>query len=116
MKKILAQLNKVRSIRGSLLVTRDGIIIASDLEVDTPAETVGAVSSEVLLAIENTASRTGLGAFRRFTVSGRDGRCVAVPVSNTLLLVLVEADANLAMVWVEIREAAKQLEGKLRIT
>jgi len=115
MQRVLARLNKVRSVRGSLLVTRDGIVIASETGVSTSAETVGAVASEILLGVENAAQRLDLGDFRRFTISGRDGRCVAAPVGGAILLVLVEQDANLAMVWVEIREATKALDKKLRM-
>jgi len=116
MQKILARLNRVRSIRGSLLATRYGEVVASGFVDETTAETIGAVASEVLLAVENAAARLKLGRFRLFSISGRDGCCVAVPVASALLLVLVESDANLAMIRIEVRDAAEELGRKLHIS
>jgi predicted regulator of Ras-like GTPase activity (Roadblock/LC7/MglB family) len=113
MREILARITRVHGVRGCMLLDQEGLIVAEDLRADVSADAVGAAASEVLRNLANAAGRLDFGEIRRFTLTGRDARCAAVPVGKTLLLVLIEPNANQAMVWVEITEAAKELAKKL---
>ena len=115
MRKILARLTKVRGVRGTLLLSPDGLVIAADLREEISAETVGALTSEVLLNLRNAGERLKLGRTRRFTFTGADGSCAAIPIGETLLVVLVEPEANQALVWVELVNAAPEIEAKMKL-
>ncbi len=66
MKAILAQLNKTPGVWGSLIAGRDGIVIASDFSVETPESQVGAIASQILVALDGALKRIKMGEFKRF--------------------------------------------------
>ena len=115
MQKALSELNKLRGVLGSLLVGRDGILIASDLRVDVNEEAVSAVASSVLSALSRALERMALGRFRRYIVSGRSARIAMYEVGPTILILLLQKDTNLGLITVEIRDAIKTIEQKLSL-
>ena len=115
MREILNSLNKVRGVRGSLLVGRDGILIASDFGTETDENAMGAVGSQILSALQNALDRMNLGHFKRFLVTGQFGKILMVDAGNAILLLLLEKNVNLGMVAIEIREAVEAIVEKSRL-
>ena len=102
---ILDKLNKTRGIKGSMIVNRDGIVVASDFSVDCDEEAIGAVSSSIFQSLEGALKKIKLGKFKRFVITGRDNRILLVDSGPSLLLVLLDKDVNLGLVSVEIKDA-----------
>ena len=115
MQEILNSLNKMRGARGSLLVGRDGIVIASDLGTDADEDAMGAVGSQILSALQNALDRMNMGHFKRFLVTGQFGKILMVDAGNAILLLLLEKNVNLGMVSVEIKEAVEAIIEKSRL-
>ena len=115
MQKTLSELNKLRGVLGSLLVDRDGIVIASDLKSEINEGAFGAVASSVLSGLKRALERMALGNFRRYIVTGRSARIAMYQVGHTVLLLLMEKDVNLGMITLEIRETIEELEQKLSL-
>jgi predicted regulator of Ras-like GTPase activity (Roadblock/LC7/MglB family) len=106
MRAILAQLNKTPGVWGSLIAGRDGIVIASDFSVETPESQVGAISSQILVALDGALKRIKMGDFKRFIIGGSESKLALVNVGQTILIVLMRRDVNMGMVNVEIKNAA----------
>ena len=115
MQRTLSQLNKLRGVQGSLLVGTDGIVIVSDLQVDINEQAFGAVASSVLSALGRALDRMALGEFRRYVVSGKSARIAMYRVGPTILLLLLDKEANLGLITVEIRGAVTELEKKISL-
>ena len=115
MQDILNSLNKVRGVRGSLIVGRDGILIASDFGTDADENAMGAVGSQILSALQNALDRMSMGHFRRFLVTGHFGKILMVDAGNAILILLLEKDVNLGMVGVEIKDAVEAIVEKSRL-
>jgi predicted regulator of Ras-like GTPase activity (Roadblock/LC7/MglB family) len=116
MKEILTKLNKVNGVMGSMIMNRDGIVVASDFSVDIQEKSVGAVASSILSALEGALKRIDMGKFRRFLVTGSEGKIAMVHAGSAILLVMLNAEVNMGMLNVEIKEAAGSIEEKSKMS
>jgi hypothetical protein len=105
-RSILAKLNKTNGVRGSMVVNRDGIVVASDFSVEADENGIGAVTSSILSALEGALKRINMGRFSRFLVTGSENKIAVVDAGQAILLVLINRDVNIGMVNLEIKEAA----------
>jgi predicted regulator of Ras-like GTPase activity (Roadblock/LC7/MglB family) len=105
MRAILAQLNKTQGIWGSMVVGRDGIVIASDFSVDVQDSQIGAISSQILVALDGALKRIKMGEFKRFLIGGSERKLALMNVGKTILVVLLRRDVNMGLVNVEIKNA-----------
>jgi predicted regulator of Ras-like GTPase activity (Roadblock/LC7/MglB family) len=105
MRDILTQLNKSPGVWGSMIVGRDGIVIASDFSVETQEQQMGAVSSQILVALDGALKRIQMGGFKRFMIGGSENRMALIEAGHTILIVLMRRDVNMGMVNVEIKTA-----------
>ena len=115
MRTILAKLNKTNGIRGSMIVNRDGIVVASDFSVELQETSVGAVSSSILAALEGALKRIDMGRFSRFMITGTENKVAMVDAGQAILLVLLNRDINMGMVNVDIKEAAAAVKEKSKM-
>ena len=115
MRDTLVELNKLRGVQGCLLVGRDGILIASDLKVDVNDEAIGAVASSVLAAVGRALERMELGGFKRYVISGKSARIAMYRVGPTILMLLLDKDANLGLITLEIRDAMVRIEKQVAL-
>jgi predicted regulator of Ras-like GTPase activity (Roadblock/LC7/MglB family) len=107
---ILARLNKTRGVRGSMISGRDGIVIASDFSLEVQEQQIGAISSQMLVALDAALSRIKMGAFKRFTVAGSDNKLLLTNAGSTILIVLLARDVNMGMINVDIKTAAEAID------
>jgi predicted regulator of Ras-like GTPase activity (Roadblock/LC7/MglB family) len=116
MQSILAKLNKTKGVRGSMIVNRDGIVVASDFSVELEESSAGAVASAILSALENALKRLEMGKLSRFIVTGSENKVALVDAGQALLLVLLNRDVNMGMVNLEIKEAQAAVREKSKIS
>ena len=115
MRTILANLNKTGGVLGSMVVNRDGIVVASDFSVEADEPGMGAVSSSILSALQSALKRIEMGKFSRFVISGSEGKMAMVEAGQAILLVLLGRDVNMGMVNLEIKEAASAIREKSKM-
>lgn len=115
MQTILAQLNKTAGVRGSMVLTRDGIVAASDLAVEADEGGIGAVTSSILTALEGALKRIRMGTLMRFTITGSEGKVAVVDSGHAILLVLLNRDVNMGLVNLEIKAAATAVAVKAKM-
>jgi len=115
MRDILSRLNKTNGIRGSMIVNRDGIVVASDFSDDIGETGVGAVASSILSALEGALKRIKMGRFARFIITGAENKVAMVDAGQTILLVLLNRDVNMGLVNLEIKDAAAAVREKSKM-
>ncbi|MFH0939810.1 MAG: roadblock/LC7 domain-containing protein [Planctomycetota bacterium] len=115
MREILSKLNKINGVRGSMLINRDGIVVASDFSIDVEESSFGAVASSVLSALEGALKRIDMGTFSRFVISGSENKLAMVNTGQTILLVLLNRDANTGLINLELKEAAFAIQEKSKM-
>ena len=115
MRDILGKLNKTQGIRGSMIVNRDGIVVASDFSTEVQESSIGAVASSILSALEGALKRIEMGRFTRFVITGSENKVAMVDAGQAILLVLLNRDVNMGMVNLEIKDAANAVREKSKM-
>ncbi len=113
MEEALSQLNKTTGVRGSMLVGIDGIIIASEVEEGIDQEVAAAETVALLKTTERSLSKLYSGPVIRGMVSGELGKVLFMGSEMGLLIALTEPEANLGLVWLELKNAMQRLRGGL---
>jgi predicted regulator of Ras-like GTPase activity (Roadblock/LC7/MglB family) len=114
--EILARINKIAGVRGSLLVGADGLVVASDLAGEEDANTLGAVGGSLLTSLRGALEKMRRGGLRRYILTGEKGGAVLWPLeSGAAVVVLLRSDINMGLVLVELKEAARDLARRIQL-
>ncbi len=116
MRRILKQLSDVPGVKGSVVVMRDGIIVAAHLSKSLQQDKVAAVASSVLQSARRGLAANHLADFSRFTLVASQGKMVFADTGRSFLVVVVDRTAELGPVDLEIESAAMRIgkQGELR--
>jgi predicted regulator of Ras-like GTPase activity (Roadblock/LC7/MglB family) len=117
MQTVLESLNELVGIRGSLVVSRDGMVIASRLSVGLDEDRVAAMASNVVLRTGRALTERGLGAFSRLSLTSCNGEMVFESTGEAYLVVVMERGIDLGQAELEIRSTARRIGalGEIRI-
>ncbi len=117
MRRILKQLSDVAGIKGSVVVTKDGIVVASHLSGQLQENVVGAVASGVISATHKNLTAHGFDDFSRFTLVATQGKMVFIETGPAFLVVVVDRTVELGPVELEIESAAMRIrkQGEIRV-
>jgi len=108
--EVLSDLRKVGGINASAAVTRDGLLIASDVMGEIDAETFAAMTATMTGAAETAMSEVKAGDVRRVIVEGESGKMISIGAgSNALLVVLTDPEAPLGLILLKIGEASRKI-------
>ena len=116
MYEILSRLNKTEGVHGSLIMGVDGLVIAAELGSDVDENAVAAVGSQILSSLQGALRRMQMGGFQRFIVTGRDGKIILANAGSVIVVLLLDLDANLGLVSVDVKVAIKEIQDKVRMS
>jgi len=101
-------------IEASVIVSVDGLVIASALPSDATEDRVAAMSAAMLSLGERIAMELGRGALEQVYVKGDRGYVILMSVGEeAVLTVLAHGRAKLGLVFLEMRRAVEVLTGLL---
>lgn len=117
MRRILKQLNDVVGVKGSLVVTKDGIVIASHLSKQLEQDVVAAIAANVIRSTRRSFESHGLRHFARFTLVASHGKMVLADTGPAFLVVVMDRNVELSPVDIEIESAAMRIRnmGEIRV-
>jgi predicted regulator of Ras-like GTPase activity (Roadblock/LC7/MglB family) len=115
MQEILAQLTRVRGIGGCLLVSADGLPMASSLRSGTDENTLSATIGELLGAAGRLTQHLGLGGTVSFNAVGDQGGLLLVSTGPAFIVLLIDAGANLALLQIEAKPLIERLAARLAL-
>lgn len=115
MEEILESLARTPGVQGSLIVGKDGLVIAAAGSPQPDADMLGATTAEYFSSIENGVGSTlERGSLDLVSVEASEGRLFLKGINDgTYLLVSAEASANLGLIRHEMKVAAEQLREQL---
>jgi predicted regulator of Ras-like GTPase activity (Roadblock/LC7/MglB family) len=116
-RSVLKRLNDVVGVKGSLVVSRDGIIIASHLAKSLQEDLVAAMASNVLQQTRRTLEKHGMAAFTRITLVTTHGKMVFADTGPAFLVVVMDRNVELGPAGLEIESAAMRIRqmGAIRV-
>ena len=115
MKSILNELNRAIAARGSLVITKDGIQIASSARAEFRMDVVAALVNNVIREAKKACDLQGSGDFDRFVLNADYGRMIVVELPIAYLVVITSIGTDIDHVLLEVDTAAKRVARAGRI-
>ena len=115
MQEILAQLTRVRGIGGCLLVSADGLPMASSLRSGTDEDALSATVGELLGSAGRLTQHLGLGATTTFNAVSENGGLLLVSTGPAFIVMLIDGGANLALLQIEAKPLIERLAARLSL-
>jgi predicted regulator of Ras-like GTPase activity (Roadblock/LC7/MglB family) len=109
MRRIVEDLIRVDGVIGSLLVGKDGLVVASTLLDEEDAEILGAMSAAVFGEIDKATKRIGVGTLVDSIIDAKDGSILLLEAKELILVVITQRIVNFGLVKMEMRRAAKRI-------
>ncbi len=109
MRRIVEDLIRVEGVIGSLLVGKDGLVVASTLLDEEDAEILGAMSAAVFGEIDKATKRIGIGSLVDSIIDAKDGSILLLEAKELILVVITQRIVNFGLVKMEMRRAAKRI-------
>ena len=110
MRRIVEDLLRVDGVVGSLLVGKDGLVVASTLLDPGDAEVLGAMSAAVYAEIDKSTKRSGVGGLADAIINARDGMVMMLESYDLILVVITQRTVNVGLVKMEMRKAASRIK------
>ncbi len=109
--QILQELIKNSGLEGAVLVSADGLPIASVLKPGTEEDRVAAMSAAILSLGEKVSEELQKGVLEQITIKGQDGYVILTGIGqDAVLTVLASNSAKLGLLLMEIKKAQEQLK------
>ncbi|MEZ6197913.1 MAG: roadblock/LC7 domain-containing protein [Planctomycetota bacterium] len=109
MREVLAKLNEMPGIKGSLIVTPDGIVVASRMDEHLNEETTAAHLGNVVTQTRRLLEAGRFPPLAEMVLSATRGRIVIVNLEIFLLVAVTNQYIDLDITILEIKSAAKRL-------
>lgn len=109
MRRIVEDLIRVEGVIGSILVGKDGLVVASTLMDEEDAEILGAMSAAVFGEIDKATRRIGVGMLVDSIIDAEQGSILMLEARDLILVVITQRMVNLGLVKMEMRRASKRI-------
>ena len=110
MHRILKQLNREVGVKGSMVVSPDGLEIAAELGEELDKEIVAAMASNTINSVKRSLGLFGCTKFDHLILTSAHGRIVFVDIELACLLVVTDKNLNIDLTLLEIDGAAHRLQ------
>ena len=108
---IISGLKKLGNIEACAIVSRDGLLISSDIPEGIMSETFVAMSATMFGVAETVSMELGRGLPRRVIVESQDCKFICMGAGpKALLVVMAKPEADLSLILVEIEKAAAKIK------
>ena len=115
MQEILIQLNRVRGVGGSLLVSSDGLPMASALREGIDENQLAATVGSLVEHSQNLGKHLALGAPRHLHVASDQGNLLLMVAGNGYLAVVIDAQANLTLLQLETKPFLERIAQRISL-
>ncbi len=115
MQDILIQLNRVRGVGGSLLVSADGLPMASALREGIDENHLAATVGSLIEHSQGLAQHLALGSPRHLHTATDQGSLLLLVAGNGYLVVVIDAQANLTLLQLETKPFLERIAQRLSL-
>jgi predicted regulator of Ras-like GTPase activity (Roadblock/LC7/MglB family) len=111
LKSILKDLEAATpDVEGSVVVSADGLVMASALPSDVDEDRVAAMSAALLALGERSSGELARGKLEQVFVKGENGYIMLLEAGRDAVLgALCREDAKLGMIFLDMRRAAEEI-------
>ena len=117
MKEILSRLCRLPGVTGALLFSGEGLLIAAETGLGdrSAEEAASAMVGNLGKSAAGALERLGRGEFKHLVVSGLGGRAALARAGSSCLVALLEGEANLGLIQLELGAAANEAARKISL-
>ncbi len=115
MREAVRELKERVGVRGALVMSSDGMVVAADLCDGLAPDSVAALASAAAGQARRAARDLGLGRTRRIIFTASFGRLVFVPVDELMLVIVTEPSLDLELTLLEIAGPARRIRELSRL-
>ena len=115
MDAILEQLNRIRGVGGCLVLNPDGLPMASLLRDGVDEDGLSASLAAIVERIRRMCDGVGVGEPAIVNLQSKEGALVLMTAGDNYLAVLVDPQANLALLELETRPFVDAITRKLSL-
>ncbi len=108
--EILKRLNKLDKIKGSMVITIEGMIISSEFNMEVDNEKLSAHFSNMGLTITNSLIKIQKEPFSRYIVDSDKWKLCFSNISKSYLIVIADLDIEKVTLNVELFQALNMLK------
>lgn len=109
--EILNELIKGTDAEGAVIVSSDGLSIASELRSSRDEDRIAAMSATILSLGEKFSSELERGVLEQLYIKGTDGYVLFKGISDFAVLgLIVSNDTRLGMLFLQMKIAAEKIE------
>lgn len=117
MKTLLEEINQIVGVEGSMVITRDGIMVAAALKPKLSEDVLAALSSALVITLKRALEPVGAGeAPEEMMLSASDGKLIFVDLGAAYLVVVTRPHIKLNTDLVAIRSVARKLKSRCSMT
>lgn len=109
MRDVLKGLADVPGIRGSMVITVDGMVVESLLGRSLREEVVAAMAASLILGTRRTVEATGR-TFESFSLVSTHGKMIVADTGSAFLVVVLDRNIDLGHAELEIRSAVRKVK------
>ena len=109
MRSVLTGLADIPGVRGSLVVTQDGMVVDSLIGKSLREEVVGAMAASLILGTRKALDKGQLPPFESLTVVSSHGKLVVADTGTAFLVVILDKNIDLGHAELEIRSAVRKV-------
>lgn len=115
MRDVLRELNQEVGIKGSILLTQDGIVAAAELGPGLEHDTVAAITSAAVKAFHQALSPLGEAPFSKFVLTASYGKMVFLAAGEAYLVAVLDKDIKIDVSMLAIEGAARRIRSLTEI-
>jgi|YelNatPaOPRAMG01_1025707.scaffolds.fasta_scaffold274325_1 predicted regulator of Ras-like GTPase activity (Roadblock/LC7/MglB family) len=109
MKEILEELNKEVGVIGCLVVTPDGMVVASALKPSLDQDAVAALASRMIHSVQQAMGLLGENKTDKFFVNSSYGRILFFDIEIAYLAVVTHQNIDIEQTLIAVKAAAYKI-------
>ncbi|MDY6930884.1 MAG: roadblock/LC7 domain-containing protein [Halobacteriota archaeon] len=114
LEKLLDDLKMIGNIEASAIVSRDGLLMSSDIPGGVHAETFAAMNATMMGAAETAISELNKGVPDRIIIESKEAKVIVTGAGQkALLVVMSRPEAGLGLILVEMEKVTEKIKGLL---
>lgn len=112
----VAQVRRLPSVRGVVVLTNDGLVAATALEADQSSQVIAGLASYLLMTTNRSLGEGELGKCSQLVVHATNGKAVLVDLGDSFLVVLFDQFAEIGPAQEGIDDAAAQIRAASQLS
>lgn len=110
MRDVLLSLNKEVGVKGSMIVTRDGVVVAAEILPPLQGDIVAAIASNSIQRLNTGLRNLGANNFSRYLFNATYGKMIFIETGDAYLVVVLDKGINIDFTMLAVVSAARKIK------